>query len=1008
MRAGLRKALGLLLVVLGVAAGRTAAAETPDFFLDLDTGGHRAFIKDIAFTSDGRTLVSASDDKTIRIWDWESGVTLRTLRGFVGPGNDGKTFAVAVSPDGKTIATGGYFGAGLGDKPPYGDVRLFDLATGKVKAALKAPEYPIYDVAFSPDGDFLAAGGEDGFVFVWQRDDADASGWKPFAKLDADSWHVQQVAFAEGGKKLAATTTDNGIRLWDMPSGSEIAIADAEPLRDSPVMALAVSADGALFATGSSDGVVQVWRAADGALVRTMPKQDFLIGSLTFAAGGERLIASCGYRCADQHRTIVWTVADGTEALQQRSHDGTVYASATSPDGTLVATAGGTRLVIRLWDPLTGEEKHVLHGIGEPVTAVGIDPDGASIAWGVANPCPDRVSCPEVMGELAMKLDLPTAERFFENPAPLDGGAAGYRRAVLSGNGWTLQAAAGGKDNLENAVLDIRRDGKPAARIENDTTNGYLHAAFSLIGDGAHLVTGGNDGTLIEYDSATASIEGEFSGGHTGEINSIAIAENAGLMVTGSADQTIRLWNLKTRELIVSLFFAGKEFVIWMPQGYYYSSDEGDKLIGWHVNQGRGAEGRFIRAGQLKKYLWSPEMVRRAIILRSTTQAVLEMRPGVDNELQRLLERRPPEFDVKLADDQQGVPDGFVAVEITAAQEAGTDVSDFSILSNSRNVGGFASRSISGDGKKAVIQVPVEDGENQITVTGVNEYGYLTERSVVALARKAEESKPKGKLYVVAIGADKYPFLAADCSGQPCDLRYPVADASQFLKVLVEESGALYSGVEALVLVNRESLDENAELAAELEKIVGVAAILEPESDNIGDQIADFLDRPGADDTTMVFVAGHGINIDEDYYFIPSDGRKSDPEKWKRSSLVDWADIQKAVERAEGVRFMLLDTCHAANAFNPRLEKDAADARIVVFSATAANSTAAELPELGHGVFTYSVLEGLRGKADTGGDGVRLLGLADFIYREVTKITNARQKPFYYISSMENILLAGP
>ena len=184
--------------------------------------------------------------------------------------------------------------------------------------------------------------------------------------------------------------------------------------------------------------------------------------------------------------------------------------------------------------------------------------------------------------------------------------------------------------------------------------------------------------------------------------------------------------------------------------------------------------------------------------------------------------------------------------------------------------------------------------------------------------------------------------------------------------------------------------------------------MLEPESDNIGDQIADFLDKPTADDTTIVFVAGHGINIDEDYYFIPSDGRKSDPDKWKRSSLVEWDDIQKAVERAEGMRFMLLDTCHAANAFNPRLEKDAADARIVVFSATAANSTAAELPELGHGVFTYSVLEGLRGAANTGGDGVRLLGLADYIYREVTKLTNAQQKPFYYISSMENILLAQP
>ena len=1000
--------IAILLWLLAAGFVQAAAAEAPDFTLDLDSGGHRAFVKDIAFTGDGQYLVSASDDKTIRIWDGQTGVTIRTQRGFVGPGNDGKIFAVAVSPDQKTIAAAGYFGAGLGDKPPYGDIRLFDFATGKVKATLKAPEYAVYDLAFSPDGSFLAAGGQDGFAYVWQRDEAEATGWKPFTRLDADSWHIQQLAFADGGNKLVATTTDNGIRLWDMPAGTEIAMPDAEPLRDQPVMALAVSADGTLFATGSNDGSVALRKAVDGTLVREMPRQDFLIGSLAFAAGGARLVASCGYRCADKNRTIVWSVADGQEMLKYRGHDGTVYASAATSDGALVATAGGTRHAIQLWDPLTGALKTTLQGVGEPVTAVAIDADGVAIAWGVANPCPERISCPEVMGGLTMTLALPNKDRFFENPVPVEGDAAGFGRAVLSANGWALQAKPGGKDGLENAVLEIARDSKPLQKIENDASNGYLHAAFTLLGDGSRLITGGNDGTLIEYDSATAKVAGEFLGGHTGEINSIAIAEKAGLMVTGSADQTIRLWNLKTRELIVSMFFAGKEFVIWMPQGYYYSSDEGDKLIGWHVNQGRDKEGRFIRAGQLKKYLWSPEMVRRAIILKSAGQAVLEMRPGVDNELQHLLERKPPEFDVKVAADQNGVPDGFVAVEISGAAEAGTEISDFAILSNSRNVGEFASRSISGDGKKAVIQVPVENGQNQITITGVNEYGYLTERSVVAIAEKADQGAKKGKLYVVVVGAEKYPLLRTDCSGRPCDLRYPVDDAAEFLRVLSEKSAPLYTGLEALVLVNRESLDETPELEDAIAKTVGIDAVLEPESDNIADQIADFLDKPTADDTTIVFVAGHGINIDEDYYFIPSDGRKSDPDKWKRSSLVEWDDIQKAVERAEGVRLMLLDTCHAANAFNPRLEKDAADARIVVFSATAANSTAAELPELGHGVFTYSVLEGLRGAANTGGDGVRLLGLADYIYREVTKLTNAQQKPFYYISSMENILLARP
>ena len=185
-------------------------------------------------------------------------------------------------------------------------------------------------------------------------------------------------------------------------------------------------------------------------------------------------------------------------------------------------------------------------------------------------------------------------------------------------------------------------------------------------------------------------------------------------------------------------------------------------------------------------------------------------------------------------------------------------------------------------------------------------------------------------------------------------------------------------------------------------------SVLEPDSDTIDDQLADFLDKPGENDTTIIFVAGHGINIDEDYYFIPTDGRKQDADRWKRSSLVDWGDIQKSVERAKGMRFMLLDTCHAANAFNPRLEKDAQDARIVVFSATAANNTAAELPELGHGVFTYSILEGLRGRAKTSDGGVTLFGLADYISREVVRLTAAKQKPFYYVGGVENIVLAEP
>ena len=352
------------------------------------------------------------------------------------------------------------------------------------------------------------------------------------------------------------------------------------------------------------------------------------------------------------------------------------------------------------------------------------------------------------------------------------------------------------------------------------------------------------------------------------------------------------------------------------------------------------------------------------------------------------------------------MPEGFVAVEITGAEEAGADVADFSILSNSRNVGDFASRSISGDGKKAVIQIPVEGGENKITITGTNEFGYLTERSVEAIAKKVEE-KPRGKLYVVVVGAEKYPLLQTECGG-PCDLRYPVDDAAELLSVLAEKSAPLYSGMEALVLVNQESLDETPELASAIGAIPGVDAVIEPEADNVADQLADFLDKPTADDTTIVFIAGHGINVDEDYYFIPSDGRKSDPDKWKRSSLVEWSDIQKAIETRR--RRALPAARHlprrqrvqsaAGEGRRRRAHRRVLGDRRQQHRRRAARARAWRLH-----LFRHRGAEGRRQHRRRRRAAARARRLhlprRDRDHRD-------KQKPFYYISSMENILLARP
>lgn len=1001
LRLALRAAAVMVLAFVFAATGFVPlrAQEAVDFHLDLDTGGHRAFVKDIAFTPDGQFLVSASDDKTIRVWDWQSGVSLRTIRGQIGPGQEGKVFAVDISPDGTTIAAAGWFGPSAGDRPPYGDVRLFDLRSGRLVAVLEGNPWVVYDVAFSPDGSRIAAAGQEGFVYLWRKDEAGA--WQPETRLDGDSLRIEKIAFAAGGARLVAVTADYGIRLWDASTWEAVDMPDAGMLEDVPLRALAVSADGALFATGADDGQVHVWRADDGSLVETVPPRGFAVGALAFAEAGRALVISCGYRCEGRFEQGLWRLGEG-EGAAYPGHDDTVWASATSPDGLLVATAGGSRKEIRVWNPAKGETVAELKGLGSPVMAVGVTPDGSGIAWGDADPCPDLAACPDRQGALSNVMPLPTEGRFFERPRATQE-VEGFLRAVHALDGWSLRATASEGSAVPNDVLEVGRDGEPVGRIANDAASGFLHSAFTLLSDGRHLVTGGSDGTLTIYDRESGVYVTTLDDSHTGEIHAMAEAPQAGLLVTGSDDQTLKLWNLKTRKLVATMFFANGDFIIWVPQGYYYSSPDGDALVGWHVNQGPASEARFVRARQLKQYLFSPEIVRRALILADAEAAVRELR-GVDTELDRLLGRKPPEFQVRVV-EAETPREGFVSVEITGAAEAGASVAEFTVLANDRRIDGFETRAASGgDEDRIVIEVPVRPGENEISIAGLNEFGYLTERSVKAIGRMRDSDRAAGTLYVVAIGVEDYPHLPQACGGRSCNLSFPVDDAAEFVRLVDQRTRPLYREMKTLIFANADAL---AETRAARETSL-FANVMEPESDLILDEIEDFLAQAGPDDTTIIFVAGHGINIDEDYYFIPTDGRQREPDRWQRSSLVGWETIQRAVERAKGRRLMLVDTCHAANSFNPRLEKDAEDARIIVFSATAANNTAAELPELGHGVFTYSLLQGMKGGADPAGEGVRLLALADFIDREVRRLTAARQAPEYYISKVDNFVVAKP
>ena len=164
-----RVKIELFLMLLILSMPMAAFARTP--VLRIDSGGHMSVVWKVLFTRDGRQVVSAGEDKVIRVWDIESGRTVRTILGEIGAGQEGKYFALALSPDDRWLAAGGYF-------PPnpqsgangLGDIRLYDFNSGEIESLLTGHANVVTALAFSADGRFLASGGADGAVRVWKLD----------------------------------------------------------------------------------------------------------------------------------------------------------------------------------------------------------------------------------------------------------------------------------------------------------------------------------------------------------------------------------------------------------------------------------------------------------------------------------------------------------------------------------------------------------------------------------------------------------------------------------------------------------------------------------------------------------------------------------------------------------------------------------------------------------------------------------------------------------------------
>ena len=926
---------------------------------------HTGSIRRIGVDAAGRLLATASFDKTVRLWSLPEGQLLRVLRVPVSAGTEGKLNAVAVSPNGSLVATGGWTGYDWDRKI---SIYLFDVASGRLLRRLTGLPMRIFHLAFSPDGLFLAAtlGGKNG-VRVWNTGD-----WRQVL-ADTEYGGQSYGADFDGGGRLVTTSIDGFVRLYSQDFRR---LAEVRAPGGKMLLGTAFSPDGRRVAVGYHDTTrVDVLSGNDlGFLFSpdTASVDYGNLGNVAWSADGRYLYAGGTGDIGETVHIRRW--ADGGRGaprdlaaarttvfdIRPLPGGGVVYGDGAPAFG--IFDASGRKILER--NPLIADFR-------DNDTGFLVSNDGTRVQFGF-----------QQWGKRPARFSLIERELVLD---PADDGT--LVAPVTSAPGL---AVSGWKHTFEPEL-----NGRPLQLEQHETSRSLAIAPGGesfLLGTERGLRLFGRDGTKHWGWAAPGVAWG------------VNVAGNGKVAVAALADGTIRWYRMSDGGEILALFphNDGKRWITWTPEGFFDHSPGGEDLIGFHLNRGKDQAAEFVGVSQLYDQFYRPDLVAAALTPGSEKVRLAELaRIGDVREV--LDAGLPPSVAFVTPDDEATLKQRDASVRLRLTDRGG-GFGRLVLRLNGITVGGgergvavvgtetACPTSVTGRGVTVKARtgatcvtgrlLTLGSGRNVITASAFNAAGKVESRPVSVDVTVKDALSQRPALRVLAVGIETY-------RDHSLRLSYPVADAKAFTARMQTAAKGIYESVDVTLLSDREAT------------LAGIEAAF--------DQVAG---RTQAHDVFVLYMAGHGLALDGSYHFLPWDlvYRNSDS---VRTEALTQRRLEDLLSRVPALKsLILLDTCNAGAftqmAARGLAEKTALDKLMratgrAMIVASSESQMALEGYE-GHGVFTYALLAALQGAADERGDGdgmVAVNELAQYLQWEVPRIT--REQWGYEQYPMQNL-----